>query len=63
MNGVNSSGIFDYLVRWEEVYVKLLIVCWKKFKYLFKGKKIKKEIFILIVFEFNKNCKENVIGD
>ena len=63
VNGANSSGTSDLLVRWEEAHVKLLIVCWKKFKHLFKGKKTKKEIFTLIAFEFNKNCKENVTGD
>jgi len=50
-------------VRWEDAYVKLLIACWKKFKQLFKGKKTKKEIFNMIAFEFNKNCKEKVTGD
>ena len=64
VNGANSSsGNYDHLVRWEEAHVKLLIACWKQFKHLFKGKKTKKEIFTLIAFEFNKNCKEKVTGD
>ena len=65
VSGTTSGnyGTYDKLVRWEEAHVKLLIACWKKFKSLFKGKKTKKEIFSLIAFEFNKNCKEKVTGD
>lgn len=58
-----NTGSYDKLVRWEDAHVKLLIASWKKFKPLFKGKKTKKEIFDLIAFEFNKNCKEKVYGD
>ena len=65
MSGTTSGnyGTYDKLVRWEEAHIKLLSACCKKFKLLFKGKKTKKEIFSLIAFEFNKNCKENVTGD
>ncbi|KAJ7389077.1 hypothetical protein OS493_033939 [Desmophyllum pertusum] len=59
-----NTGSYDKLVRWEDAHVKLLIgILEQKFKPLFKGKKTKKEIFDLIAFELNKNCKEKVYGD
>lgn len=55
MEKVVEVIILNVLERWEDFYVKFLILCYKEYKYLFgKGKLIKKEIFGKIVFSFNK---------
>ena len=52
----------NVLERWEDSHVKLLISCYKEYKYLFgKGKSTKKEIFGKIAYSFNKQAPNTLV--
>lgn len=55
LSEIDISSMLFFFERWDDKYVKLLIFCYGDYKYFFgKGKVIKREIFLGIVYSFNR---------
>lgn len=63
-SSISSEGS-EYLERWDEDDVKLLIACYSEMKHLFgKGKNTKRDVFSKIAFSFNKQSNTKMVtGD